>query len=127
MILKLSQCVGNFIYIFSIPYLEAYRQKLQLSLEKYTDMEEGNTTINFVKKLGWQLYLINPYEHMYENMEDLPKSNYLNQVCIRLEYILILILLYSVKRLYPLQNSKLFLIVEFSRSQYLPDLFYWRS
>ena len=36
--------------------------------------------MNVVKKLGWQLYLTNPYEHMYEKLEDMPKANYLNQV-----------------------------------------------
>ena len=41
---------------------------------------DGNVTMNVVKKLGWQLYLTNPYEHMYEKLEDMPKANYLNQV-----------------------------------------------
>ena len=41
---------------------------------------DGNMTTNIVKKLGWQVYLINPYEHMYESLEDMPKANYLNQV-----------------------------------------------
>ena len=41
---------------------------------------DGNTTVNIVKKLGWQLYITNPYEHMYEKLEDMPKANYLNQV-----------------------------------------------
>jgi len=40
---------------------------------------DGNVTMNVVKKLGWQLYLTNPYEHMYEKLEDMPKANYLNQ------------------------------------------------
>ena len=41
---------------------------------------DGNTTVNIIKKLGWQVYLTNPYEHMYERLEDMPKANYLNQV-----------------------------------------------
>ena len=41
---------------------------------------DRNVTMNVVKKLGWQLYLTNPYEHMYEKLEDMPKANYLNQV-----------------------------------------------
>ena len=41
---------------------------------------DGNVTMNLVKKLGWQVYLTNPYEHMYEKLEDMPKANYLNQV-----------------------------------------------
>ena len=41
---------------------------------------DGNVTMNIVKKLGWQLYITNPYEHMYEKLEDMPKANYLNQV-----------------------------------------------
>ena len=41
---------------------------------------DGNVTMNVVKKLGWQFYLTNPYEHMYEKLEDMPKANYLNQV-----------------------------------------------
>ena len=41
---------------------------------------DGNVTMNVVKKLGWQLYITNPYEHMYERLEDMPKANYLNQV-----------------------------------------------
>ena len=41
---------------------------------------DGNITVNIIKKLGWQVYLTNPYEHMYERLEDMPKANYLNQV-----------------------------------------------
>lgn len=41
---------------------------------------DGNVTMNVVKKLGWQLYITNPYEHMYEKLDDMPKANYLNQV-----------------------------------------------
>ena len=45
---------------------------------------DGNATMNIVKKLGWQLYITNPYEHMYEKLEDMPKANYLNQVSLNL-------------------------------------------
>ena len=45
---------------------------------------DGNATMNIVKKLGWQLYITNPYEHMYEKLEDMPKANYLNQVSLDL-------------------------------------------
>lgn len=86
-------------------------------------------TINFVKKLGWQLYLINPYEHMYENMEDLPKANYLNQVIILNKYkVQCLALNYYIRsqRLYPSSNCLLSLIPEYSHTQYSPGLFSWR-
>ena len=34
--------------------------------------------MDIVKKIGWQFYLVNPYEHMYENVEDVP--SYINEV-----------------------------------------------
>ena len=41
---------------------------------------ENNLTMNIIKKLGWQFYLVNPYEHMYENVDDLPPGFYVNEV-----------------------------------------------
>ena len=33
-----------------------------------------------IEKISWQFYLVNPYDHMYEKVEDLPKPSYTNQV-----------------------------------------------
>ena len=44
---------------------------------------ENNMSISLIKKLGWQLYLVNPREHMYEKMEDLPNPTYVSQVFVR--------------------------------------------
>ena len=40
-----------------------------------------NATVDVLKKVGWQFYVVNPYEHMFEKPEDLPKPSYVNQVC----------------------------------------------
>ena len=82
-------------------------------------------TMNIVKKLGWQLYLINPYEHMFENMEDLPKANYLNQV-----------FRYSFKKgaknrkmminIYDWLKIIIILFYIYSRIQYLAGLCSWK-
>ena len=39
-----------------------------------------NTTVAILKKVGWQFYVVNPHEHMFEKVEDLPKPSYVNQV-----------------------------------------------
>ena len=36
--------------------------------------------MDVMKKVGWQFYLVNPHEHMYENVEDFPTPSYINQV-----------------------------------------------
>ena len=41
-------------------------------------------TLEVVKKLGWQFYLVNPREHMYKKVEDLPTSSYISQVNIKI-------------------------------------------
>ena len=43
---------------------------------------EKNMSISLIKKLGWQLYLVNPREHMYEKIEDLPNPTYVSQVIV---------------------------------------------
>ena len=37
-------------------------------------------TMKTIEKIGWQFYLVNPYDHMYEKVEDLPNPTYTNQV-----------------------------------------------
>ena len=39
-----------------------------------------NLTIRTIEKVGWQFYLVNPRDHMYEKVEDFPTPSYTNQV-----------------------------------------------
>ena len=39
-----------------------------------------NLTIRTIEKVGWQFYLLNPRDHMYEKVEDFPTPSYTNQV-----------------------------------------------
>ena len=39
-----------------------------------------NFTVRTIEKIGWQFYLVNPHDHMYEKVEDFPTPSYTNQV-----------------------------------------------
>ena len=39
-----------------------------------------NFTVRTIEKIGWQFYLVNPRDHMYEKVEDFPTPSYTNQV-----------------------------------------------
>ena len=44
--------------------------------------------MEIIKKIGWQFYLVNPVDHMYENVEEVP--HYINEVSLVKIRILIL-------------------------------------
>ena len=56
---------------------------------------ENNVTMNLIKnmwtmedmikKVGWQFYLVDPREHMFEKIDDLPTPPYTSQVNINLK------------------------------------------
>ena len=37
--------------------------------------------VEAIKKIGYLFYLVDPKESMFEKTTDLPKPNYINQVC----------------------------------------------
>ena len=41
---------------------------------------EYNFILRTIEKIGWQFYLVNPKDHMFEKVDDLPNPSYTNQV-----------------------------------------------
>lgn len=40
--------------------------------------------MDIIEKIGWQFYLVNPYKHMYEDVNDLPTASYTTQVIMQM-------------------------------------------
>ena len=64
---------------YDIQY-NSFQIDLIYSKIKFLDKMAYDFTIKTIEKIGWQFYLVNPNNHMYEKVEDLPNPSYTNQV-----------------------------------------------